>query len=479
MKKVLLVLCFLFSAGKIFAQQFSQYNTGSLYDSFENPSQRAFTPDTSKKYASNFLIPNLNFNIFLRGDAQASLKSRLFLNKYDNSELLVNQGRYNTANFNANAYLIMFKVFASLTGDEEMGFSWQLKAEGRGTFTDESVAAFNGTGSFVSGNPYTNIFNNNYYYQTYHQVSFTYREKISNQFAFGVKLSALLGIQYQKLDITNSNAVFDSENDTVGVGLKGKYYQSYIPGHFTPSTDYLPTFRNPGASITIGTTYKTQDNFVIQANLKDLGFIHWSSRSNIYNFNNSANVQGLSTPAREDSIYNKVYNIIHNNGTLGSFTTPIDGRVELAVNKSFWIDDDMMFKYSPTAVASKELFNPGFVFALANPFQYEKYVLTLTTTYDDSKNFSLGAQAMVKTANWEFYIGSDKLTQTAGLITQAANKSASAIDQNGAYTAGNIFIGFSMKFGPVIEHPMNASTIPTGEKGFFGRLWGRLFKTSD
>jgi hypothetical protein len=38
-------------------------------------------------------------------------------------------------------------------------------------------------------------------------------------------------------------------------------------------------------------------------------------------------------------------------------------------------------------------------------------------------------------------------------------------------------MGFSLKFGPVVEHPMNASSIPTGEKGFLGRLWGRWFKT--
>ncbi len=372
----------------------------------------------------------------------------------------------------------MYKAFTSFNGDEEMGFSWQLKAEGRGTFSDESVATFNGTGSFISGNPYTNIFNDKFVYQTYHQVSFTYREKFSNQFALGVKFSALLGIQYQNLDITHSNAVYDSENDTVGVGLQGKYYQSYVPGHFT-TRDYLPTFRNPGASITIGTTYRTEDNFVIQGNLKDLGFIHWSSRSNIYNFDDGAVIHGLSTPAREDSIYNKLYDIIRSNNIIGSFTSPIDGRLELAVNKSFWLDDDRMFKYSPTAVASKELFNPGFIFALTNPLQYDKYVLTLTTTYDDLKIFSLGAQLMAKTANWEFYIGSDKLTQTASFIAQAGSKSPSAIAQNSGYTGGDLFIGFSMKFGPVIEHPMNASSIPTGEKGFFGRLWGRLFKTSN
>ncbi len=84
----------------------------------------------------------------------------------------------------------------------------QTRAEGKGLFSDESIAAFNGTQSFNNGN-YSNIFNSNYYYQTYNQISFSYREKINKQFSFGVKLSALLGIEYQKLNITSSKGVFD------------------------------------------------------------------------------------------------------------------------------------------------------------------------------------------------------------------------------------------------------------------------------
>jgi hypothetical protein len=262
MKKVLLVLCLLILTDKIFAQQFSQYNTGSLYDSFENPSQRAFIPDTSKQYASNFLFPSFNFNAFLSGDVQATLKNRLFLNKYDNSALKINQGKVNHVNFNVNAYFIMLRVFTSLNGDEEMGFSWQTKAEGKGLITDETIAAFNGTQSFGSVLPYNNVFNSNYYYQTYHQVSFSYREKFNKVLAVGVKISALLGIQYQKLDITNSSATFDKTADTAGVALRGKYYNSYVPGHFT-AHDYLPTFRNPGASISMGATYRTEDSFIL------------------------------------------------------------------------------------------------------------------------------------------------------------------------------------------------------------------------
>jgi hypothetical protein len=476
MKKILLVLLFLSLTVRSFSQQFSLLNSGTLYDSFENPSQRAFIPDTSKMYAFNFLLPNFNADLALTGDAQASLKSRLFLSKYNNSELKIDDDKFNQAVTNVNIYILMAKVYSSLNGDEELGISWQLKMDGKASFSDESIAALNGPASFNSGKNYTDIFDDRYYYQTYHQISFTYRERINNQLALGFKFSLLAGVEYQKLNIYSSNATFDGVADSVRANLQGTYQAGFIPGQFT-SRDYLPTLRSPGAAISAGGTYTTEDNVNIQGNIKDLGFIHWSSRSNTYNFNNSATFLNITSPSREDTIYNGVRSIIHNNAVEGSFTTPIDGRAELSVNKIYYLDDDHQFKYAPTLVASKELFYTGYDVALVNPIQYQKYVVTLTPTYDALTALSMGFQFMMKTPQWEFFVGSDRLFQTVSFTSGALSKSASSIAENPAYTGANFFIGFSLKLGPVIEHHMNASSIPTGEPGFLGRLFGRLFKT--
>ena len=477
MKKCLLVLLLLSFSVKIFAQQFSLLNTGTLYDSFENPSQRAFIPDTSKQYAFNFFIPNFNANFFLSGNAQATLKSRAFLNKYDNTALAINPTRYNHVTENLNAYLFMYKWFASLKGDEEMGISWQLRSDGKALLTDASIAAFNGTGVFNSGQDYINQLNSRYYYQTYHQISFTYREKFNKQLQFGLKASILAGVEYQKLNINGSSAVFDKAADSALVALQGRYSAGYVPGRFT-AHDYLPTLRSPGLSISLGATYHTEDNVIIQGNIKDLGFIHWSPLSRIYDFNTSAAIHGLSTPQREDSIYNKLNHLIHQSGNApGSFTTPIDGVAELSASKSFWIDDDEQFKYAPTLAVSKELFYQGFVAGFVNTIQYQKkYSLSFTPSYDDLKAFNLGVQFMMQTPNWEFYIGSDRITQSVSLAGDALNKNSPDVTMNNAYSGMSFFMGFSLKFGPTVEHPMNASTIPTGEKGFIGRLLNRWFK---
>jgi hypothetical protein len=103
-----------------------------------------------------------------------------------------------------------------------------------------------------------------------------------------------------------------------------------------------------------------------------------------------------------------------------------------------------------------------------------KYHASLTVSYDNASLLGVGLQLMYKTYNGEFYIGSDKLMQTAELATAKSNYSSYT---NGSFTGASFFMGFALKFGPVIEHPLNSSVMETGEKGFLARLYNRLFKT--
>jgi len=473
MKKFLLAFCFLLLAVKGFSQQFSQLNTGTLFDSFENPSQRAFVPDTSKKYAFNFLIPNFNANFFITGDIQSSLVNRAFGGKYNNNALQIGSGNYNNINFNASAYEIMFKVFNSFNGDSEVGFFAETKAEGRGSFTDESIALFNGAGAF-SGTSYDNLFNDHYNEQVYNAIGLTYREQLTKKLTMGLKLSFLTGTEISKLDIYESHVNLDNVNNAATISLRGRYYQSKGPGNLD-SRSFLPTTRSPGAQISMGTSYKTDDNVLIQGNIKDLGFIHWYNRSSIASFDATETAINIASKGREDSIYRTVDNILKNARNFQSFTTATDAKFELSATKSYWLDQDMLFKYSPTVVASKELLYNGFTAALVNHFQYQKYHGSLTVAYDNNNLLNVGLQLMYKSYNGEFFIGSDKLMQTVALAGANSNYSSYT---NGSFTGASFFMGFSLKFGPVIEHPLNSSVMNTGERGFLGRLYNRLFKTN-
>jgi hypothetical protein len=483
MNKIFTILFLILCSLSVSAQQFSQYNTGTLYDSFENPSQRAFIPDSSRQIAFNFFVPNFDANFYITGHIQRPLKSRAFGNppSYNTSSLRIGQNALNHFNVNGNAYAVMLKFFSSLNGNVEMGFSAQTRIESKGLVTDESVAFLDGPSNFAYNN-YDNIFNDHYMVQMYDQLGFTYREQVAKQLSIGFKLSYLSGIQYNKIDVDQSSLQInrdpvDPNNDNADVYMRGKYYRSYVPGRLD-GRDFLPTLRNPGASISMGATFRTEDGIFIQGTIKDLGFIHWNKRSTITDFDNTTHIEDITSEHREKNIYNAVYDLFRGNGQVTAFNTKTNAKAELSVSKSYWLDDDKTFRYFPTIVAQKEMFYSGFTGALVNSVQKNNLIATLTATYDDYKLFNIGAQIMVKSANAEFFIGSERLTNT-GRFTLAALNNGTQINRIGNYTGADIFLGFSLKFGRVIEHPMNSSYIPMGEKGFFGRLFGRIFKTNN
>jgi hypothetical protein len=473
MKRFLTVLFFLSALhSRLSAQQFSQYSTGTLYDAFENPSQKTFVADTSRRIAFNIFVPNFNTDLTLTGNVQAELKNRLFWGRYGTEPLGIGNKKLNYLNQNLNAYFFMLRVHTSLDGNREFGISAQTRTEARGVFTDESVQLLADNTEFTN-NSYSELFNNRYNYQVYHQISASYRADVDDQLAFGVKLSALMGVVYSKVNINHSIINFDRANDLAFLSFEGNYHASFAPGKFT-SHDVLPTFKNPGASISFGTSYLTDNKTHIQFNIKDLGFIHWNKMSYVGEFNNTGVIQGLSEHGVEDSIANTAAALIQSNSVQRGFTTPTDSRMEFSASKAYWIKNGAI-KYTPTVILSKQLFYTGFTAALVNHFQYHNLVGTLTGMYDDQKTFSVGTQFMVKSPNAEFFIGSDRILQTVSLIRAGTASEPDQAYKSGQFTGANFYMGFSIKFGPVLEHPANASYIPMGDsRSFIKRFWQRI-----
>ena len=458
MKKCLLIFCLLLGSSKIFAQQFAQYNTGTLYDSFENPAERSFIPDSSRMYASNFLFPTFDGNISLTGDAQATLKSRLVNHTYMNSGLHVggltgtgegnpsqvigSTGHLNYIDGNADAYLVMFKMFTSLDGNQEIGFFLKSDASVRGTLTDESVALLNGSASFP-GNNYNNVFNSSYHYQADYQFGASYREQVTKRLAMGFKLALVTGMTDEDVNIKQSGINFDKAKDTALLRLSGTNRKAGF--------SRLP-LSNPGVAFSFGTDYKLPDAFAIQFNVKDLGFIHWNKFAEIYDFNGEEGIKDLVTGDPERRVLNSYDSLIQKNKTEGSYTTLMNGSVDFAVSKWTWIDDEHTLKYSPSLILSKDIAYKDFTVGLVNPVYYKNYSLSVITSYNDQKLFNFGMQFMVKSANCEFFIASQTLPQSVNFL-MANVKNQTAINSIGAFSGSNIMMGFSLKFGDVIEHP--------------------------
>lgn len=473
MKKFLFVLIFLVLHTCVHAQQFSQYFTGTLYDGLENPAQKTFIPDSSRKVAFNLFIPNFSADVMLTGNAQAAVKRRAFFYDYDgyNLPLTIGQNKFNRINTDVSAYAFMLKTYTSLNGDQEFGIFFKTTAEGRGIFTDESIQILANNHLF-NNDTYTDILNDKFNYQVYHELGVSYRGNITDDFALGIKLSGLMGVLYNKVNIYNSAINFDRANDRAFLSMTGSYYASFEPGKFSKN-DLLPSTQNPGAAISFGATYTTPQQVHLQFNLKNLGFIHWSSLSSRGDFSNTGVINGLSERGAEDSIYTTTVALFQSSPYKGSFTTPTNAHIEFAASKTYPITEQI--KYTPALILSKELFYTGFTAAMVNHLNYHNFTGTLTGTYDDYHIFNLGGQLMIKSPNAEFFIGCDRLLESYSLAWAGLKKNPTQTAKIGQYSGANFFMGFSLKIGALIEHPANASDIPMGDRrNFIQRFWQRI-----
>lgn len=462
-----LVLFFILASAD--AQQFAHFNTGTLFDSFENPAQRAFIPDSSRQFAFNFFIPNLSSTGSLSGNGQNSLHSLLTKGVYNSSKLTNGLANQNYLNASANSYWFMLKMYDRLDGDREFGLSAQTKVEGTGSITDETFLLLDNYRNFYNGKFNNDLFNDRAQVQAYHQLSLTFREKISPAVAFGIKLSGLLGIYYTKLNIEHSGFFVEKDSTQAILLLKGIYRSSYAQQF---SKRDLIGYRNPGAAISFGMQAQLENGLVLQGNVKDFGFIRWNKRGITNDFNGSENIDRIAVTRNNDSrILTEADSISGHNGSSKSFVAPINGKADISISKkyTFFTPD---FYYLPAFIVSKNIFDDGLTGAFVNHFTYKSFWATALATYNNNRVWNFGGQLMFKSPNAEFYIGAEQLLRGAKFLRSNYNINVSA-------TGLDAFIGFSTKFGRFVEHPANASVIPMGEeKGFFARMWTRIFKRS-
>ena len=148
-----------------------------------------------------------------------------------------------------------------------------------------------------------------------------------------------------------------------------------------------------------------------------------------------------------------------------SFLTPTNAKAEILINKDF-------NQYQPNLILSKNLFYPGGDIALINNYRYRNLVLTVSSAYNLNNFFQLGGQMMIKSPNFEVFMGTDQFSQTR---TMAKNFLNDEIEGSG-HTAASFYFGFAVKFGTVLEHQPNATRIPGFEEkggGFFKRLFSK------
>ncbi|RZK71502.1 MAG: hypothetical protein EOO85_19990 [Pedobacter sp.] len=464
---ILILLCLSF--GKISAQQFGLFNTNTMFDGFENPAQKTFQLDYSRKYSSNFFLPNFGASGSNKGNNDF-FRTMLNEGKYNASGVPLGTNHYNTLTIHSNIYLATLKIFQSYKYQKELGFSWQVRSEGRVDYTNETLAILDSYRRFAQSGltSFDEAFNNKGMAQSYHQFSFSYRENYDKKLAFGAKVSLLSGITYNRLNISRSRFEQQGSEGDIAVDLQGYYNASFLKGGDLERKDIFPTFKNPGISLTLGTTYTAKSGVTIMANVKDLGVIRWAKGSSVAKFNENTVISpadGLTSKQVE----NKITDLVLNNVTNKAFYALTNAKVDFLISKAFNY-------YTPSLILTKNIFYKGGDVALVNKFSYNDFSVSAIPNYNIDGLMLFGAQGMYKTPNFEVYMGSDNLFKSASQIRGAIARDATV---GTGYNGASFYMGIGIKFGNTVEHPQNSSTMPginDNESSFFNRLFSVFSK---
>ncbi len=445
------VLCLLLSlfSNLTFAQQFGLTNTRTLVDGFENPAQKTFQVDSSRKYAFNFLIPAVSFHSAFTGPAQQSFKDLVF-KRVINGDLPIGEGQSNELVLNSNNYLLTFRTFRNIYWDREIGFSWQIRQSGRVRTTNETLVLIDNVSRFSTPDQLATagLFNDKGFQQLYHQFSLTYREDLDRRTGVGLKLSALSGMLYNKFEITRSSISL-GENSHV-LDLHGSYRSNAGFDELDLAREAVPAFRNPGVSVSLGIRHQARGGWTVMGNLKDLGMIRWHRSSRTYSFDGELPVGSTSSPDGRKDFLKDMKAFIKETTEEQGFFAPTDGKAEILIERDLgW--------YRPNLVLSKSLFYRGGDIALVNHLRVRSFMFTVLGDYNLNRYFQLGGQALYKTPNFEWFIGSDQLFKT---YHAAKNLLGNTTENGSGYTGASVYFGMGFRFGPVQEHPLNARSIP-------------------
>lgn len=462
MKKKLCLFLLVICGSTALAQQFNLYNSRTLYDVFENPSQSAYQIDTSRRIAFNFFIPTVTINAASSGTANSGLKTLIYDGVVNGKNIPIGENKFTTIAFNTNTYIAMLRWLHAVKKSQEIGLSWQIRDDGRVKATNETLAVFDDYNLFSNTSSAKGFFNNKGYNQSYHQFSLSYRQDVNKRLSFGAKGSILSGITYTAFKVEQSNLIPDQAADRIDVSIAGNLKSSFKFDNFERKS-IKPNFKNIGLSLTTSAGYKFRNGWFVMANIKDLGFIKWNKTSFDYNFN-AVNfvIENASNSSAVNRLVDSLDKQINYSSANKSYFSLLNGKVELLINKNYG-------NYQPNLILSKSVYYEGADIVLTNNYHYRNLVFTASADYNSGNYLAIGGQFMVKSPNTEFFIGSDHILKSIEMVKDAKRDTG---PYTSGYTGFSFYMGFGIKFGRVLEHPANANFIPD-----FNDPWGtRLLK---
>jgi hypothetical protein len=227
--------------------------------------------------------------------------------------------------------------------------------------------------------------------------------------------------------------------------------------------DLIPTFKNPGVSVTFGTTYTAKNGTVIVANLKDLGVIRWGKGAVVADLDHGIYIPNPDSLSSKQ-VENAITDVVLNNAGRKAFYALTNAKIDFLISKTFDY-------YTPSVILSKNVFYKGGDVAFVNKFSYNDFSVSAIPNYNLDGLMLFGAQGMYKTPNFEVYLGSDNLFKSVSQLNGAIARDATI---GSGYSSASFYMGVGIKFGRTVEHPQNSSTMPgidDNESSFFSRLF--------
>ncbi|WP_316829800.1 DUF5723 family protein [Pedobacter aquatilis] len=463
MKKLLPILILLLSFTNSFAQQYALFGTKTMFDAFENPSQKSFTLDSSRKFSSNFFLPYFGVNGANTGDAEPVIRRMIVDGVNDTRTLPIGNGNLNHFYQNSNVYVLTLRIFQSYKYQKEMGFAWQIRSDAQIDYTNETLAVFDSYRRFPPLTELNDIFNTKGYQQTYHQFSFTYRENYNKRLAFGVKASLLSGMVYNNLNISDSYLFVNPEANSLNIGLAGTYSSNFNDQNKITRNTIVPTFKNPGVSVGFSTNYTTKKGLFLMANIKDLGFIWWRNNTHSTTVNTLKTINNIVNDQKETN--QQIRDIFELTEQPAKFLAATNAKADVYVSKIYGF-------YKPALAVSKNLFYRGGDIAFINTFNYNNLSGSVTPLYNLNNVFMVGLQGKYQTPNFEIFMGTDNLLSTASTASGILNNDYSGgSGPNGA----SFYMGVGIKFGNIVNHPQFSDVMPGINDNEGGSFFKNLF----
>ena len=432
--KYIIALAF-FIPISIYGQEIALKHSGTQYDAFENPEQSGFEKDLSKRNAIS-IFPAFHMLFNFKGVSSNGFKELLLSQNIDSTTFSdIGLAKMNRTNIKTNIYLFTYRILKSEKNDKELGFSVQLREDGRAKITNETFALIQSFNNF-SPTSYQGIFNDKGINQSYWQFNVNYRQKYDDQWAFGGKVGLIDGISYNKVAITTSDFAINTLTNSYSANFVGNYYSSFGTDTFKIKQLY-PDLKNLGLSVSGGVAFTSKKGFYFTVNIKDLGFIHWNNKTSVkYSYNNTITIANASSSNADDRFYTAFSNIANNNPINKNLYSTLNTKIDVAVSKRFK-------NYMPVFVISKSTFRSDGQIGLLNNFKWRILNLGINPIYDFNSGLNLGTQLMLKSPNMEFYIGSEAFKPTQNLINGIQKDDINIIDKT---PRASFYMGLTMKF---------------------------------